>query len=357
MAAGRGLKHALRRLHLWLGLSVGIAFALVALAGSVLAFEAPLLRQAYPQLDRHPLPDATRTAWVLARIERDWAGRGLRSTDLPRPRLPVWQLYFADGTRRYLDPLDGRLLLERRHDALAWIRDLHTHLLAGRAGERLAGLLGTLALALLLIGAVLWWPRRGHLGASLRWHVHPPTRRWASWHRSLGALTLPLLLVAMLTGIGMAWHASARALLRGLFADPPAPPRPAAVAVRDVPVDWAAVLGAARHALPGAALHRIALPGPLDAAVVVRAQAPGEWHPVGRSELRIDPYTARVLTVTDATRAATGARAANGLYPLHAGAVGGWAWRLLVAFAGVLPMFFLVTGFLFWRARRRRRTP
>jgi hypothetical protein len=34
--------------------------------------------------------------------------------------------------------------------------------------------------------------------------------------------------------------------------------------------------------------------------------------------------------------------------------VGGWPWRLLVILCGLLPAFFVTTGFLFWRARTRR---
>jgi uncharacterized iron-regulated membrane protein len=80
----------------------------------------------------------------------------------------------------------------------------------------------------------------------------------------------------------------------------------------------------------------------------------GETHPVGRSMVWLDPYTARVLGTLDATRAPTGAQVSNALYPLHAGSFGP-IWWALVLVAGLLPAFFLVTGFLFWRARTRRR--
>ncbi|NMW26188.1 PepSY domain-containing protein, partial [Rhodanobacter denitrificans] len=47
-------------------------------------------------------------------------------------------------------------------------------------------------------------------------------------------------------------------------------------------------------------------------------------------------------------------RLSNAVYPLHAGSVGGLAGKLLVLLCGLLPPFFLVTGFLFWRTRQRR---
>jgi uncharacterized iron-regulated membrane protein len=352
----RGLRHWLRRLHLWFGLSLGTVYALVALSGSVLALQKPLLRALHPQLTTHALPPPAQQASVLDRIARVWSPHGLRGADLPTTDLPVWQLYFAGGVRRYLDPASGELLLTRtpQTDVLLALREWHTHLFAGRTGETLLGALGWFSLFLLLSGVALWWPGGGRFLAHLKPHTQPPVRRWLSWHRSLGALSLPLLLVVTLTGTLMVYHGSTRQALRGLLADVPAVPPPAPIAVRAGPIDWRAVLAAAQGALPGAELHRIALPHAEDGRVSVRARAAGEWHTVGRSVVWLDPYEVRVLGVVDATREDTGARLSNALYPLHAGGTGSLWWTLVLV-SGLLPPFFLVTGFLFWRARTRRR--
>jgi len=222
----------MQRLHLWLGLSVGLVYALIALSGSVLAFQQPWLRAAYPQLAAHALPDATQRAAVLARIADEWQPRGLRAADLPLADLPVWQLYFRDGTRRYLDPIDGSLLLTRSRngDALQFLHYWHTHLLAGKRGEQVLGVIGGLALFLLVSGPLLWWPGRRHLLASLRPHAQPPTRRWASWHRGAGILSLPLLVLLSLTGTLMIYGAGTARLLRSAFGDPAKTPAPAALA-------------------------------------------------------------------------------------------------------------------------------
>lgn len=352
-----GVKLWLKRLHLWLGLSVGLVFALIALSGSVLALQEPLLRLAHPALAGHAPPSSAQRAQVLARIAHEWTPRGLRAADLPDAALPVWQLYFDNGTRRYLDPATGELLLTRdaSRDALLILRNWHTHLLAGRTGENLLGVLGGIALGLLVSGLVLWWPARGRLRAHLRPYAQPPVRRWLTWHRSLGALTLPLLLLVTLTGTLMVYHGATRrgleaAFGRGTVAAPPGP-----VARRDAPVPWAALLAAAQSALPHAALSRISFGRADDATVVVRAHAPGEWNATGRSMIWLDPYTPQVLAVRDASAGDTAARIDGMIYPLHAGTVGGWAYRGVVIACGVLPAFFVTTGFLFWRARTRRR--
>jgi uncharacterized iron-regulated membrane protein len=350
------LRHWVKRLHLWAGLSVGSVYALIALSGSVLALETPLLRLAHPALAAHALPDPSQRAAVLARIAAEHAP-GLRAVDLPLPSLPVWQLYFASGSRRYLDPSNGRLLLTRApgSDALLTIHDWHTHLLGGESGEAVLGVIGWLALGLLCSGAWLWWPGRRKLRSSVRLYAQPPIRRWLSWHRSVAAMSLPLLLLVSLTGTLMVYSGGARQLLRAVFQDRAEAALPARIAPRDQPIDWRAVLASAQCALPGAELHRIVLPSASDARVTIRDRAPGEWHPVGRSQVWLDPYRAQVLGVVNASTEGTGARISNAIYPLHAGSVGGPLGKLLVLACGLLPPFFLVTGLLFWRARTRRR--
>lgn len=351
----RGLRHWLKRLHLWLGLSIGLVYASIALSGSVLALQLPLLRWSHPPLATHALPSPAERAAVIERIVREWAPKGARSADLPSPELPAWQLYFRDGTRRYLDPADGTLLLTRRpgSDVLLTLREWHTHLLAGRQGETALAAIGWSSLFMLFSGVVLWWPGRGRFIAHLRPYANPPIRRWLSWHRSTGAVVVPLLLLVTFTGTLMAHHLATRHALQAVFGEVSLH-TPAAIAPRNAPIDWRAVLDTAQSALPSATLRRISLPQSRDAMVNIRARVPGEWNATGRSMVWIDPYSARLLARFDATAGGSAARIDDALYPLHSGGVGGWPWRLLVILCGLLPAFFVTTGFLFWRARTRR---
>jgi len=111
----------------------------------------------------------------------------------------------------------------------------------------------------------------------------------------------------------------------------------------------------ASSALTRGPLGLLSFPNERDARVALRARVPGEWNTTGRSMIWIDPYQPRVLGVSDATQADTGARVNNAIYPLHAGTTGS-VWRTVVIVSGLLPPFFLVTGLLFWRARKKRAT-
>ncbi|KRA17924.1 PepSY-associated TM helix domain-containing protein [Lysobacter sp. Root604] len=353
----RRLRATLKWLHLWLGLGAGLVFALVALSGTVLAFQRELLAWSHPQLIEHAPPSPAQREAALARIVADWQAQGLSSLDLPSAQLPVWQGYFPDGERRYFDGASGELLLVRNkgNDWVLWLRDWHTHLLSGKAGEQVLGVVGLIALFLLLSGLYLWWPRWSALGASLRWYRGPPTRRWFSWHRGAGVLWLPLTLLAVLTGVGMVYDGATRSGLRFAFGDGEDARKPPKLAASARAIDWPAVLRAADGRLAGAELRRIGLPKADSGLVSIRMRAAGEWHPVGRSVVWLDPYRVAVLGVHDATAQDRGARVSEALYPLHGGFVGGRVWQALVAFTGLVPSFLLVTGFLFWRRRTARR--
>ncbi|HSX63663.1 MAG TPA: PepSY-associated TM helix domain-containing protein [Pseudoxanthomonas sp.] len=352
----RSFRAALKWLHLWLGLIAGLVFAAVALSGTVMTFQRELLLAAHPEWTQRTVPSLAAQGAVFSRIAAEWEPRGMRSVDLPSEKLPVWQGYFSDGVRRYFDPASGELLLTRStdNDWILWLRDLHTHLLAGEAGEEALGIFGLISLFLLLSGLYLWWPRWRTLALSLRWHAQPPTRRWFSWHRSGGALLLPLLLLVTVTGVALIYHDAVRGALRGVFADGPEVVPPAPIARTQQDIDWSALLQIAESGLPNGELRRIALPKPDDALVSIRYRAADEWHPNGRSVIWLDPYRNRVVQRHDATTQGIGARIDEAMYPLHGGFVGGRAWQWAVALSGLVPVFLWLTGFLFWRARRRR---
>ena len=346
----RRVRAMLSWLHLWLGLTLGTVFATVALAGGVLVFHTELLGLQHPQLLAH-VPRAEGRA--LQRILDGWTPRGLRSLDLPRTELPVWQGYLADGRRAYFAPDDGGLLLVRsRHDdALLWLHELHVELLGGKAGKEVLGVVGWISLGLLLSGLYLWWPKTGRWRAQLKMHAGPPVRRWLTWHRGSGALALPLVVLITLTGVGMVYSNGFRLALTAVFGGAAATTEPDADAT--IAYDWNRILAQTETALPGAHVRRVSAPGPGDGVVTFRARAQGEWHPVGRSEIRLD-RSGRRLQVIDATAHPRGLRMHQAIYPLHIGAVGGAVMKWLTALAGVMPAFLLVTGFLFWRRRVRR---
>ncbi len=349
----RRFRTALKTLHLWLGLSLGLVLALVALSGSVLIFDEPLFAAAHPELTARPLPDLAAQGRALAHVLASPLANDLRGLSLPDADLPVWAAGAKGGDRYYFDASSGDLLLHRvkSDDVLLTLMDWHTHLLAGAAGETVLGVVAFAGLFMLFSGVWLYWPGRQRALKHLKPHANPPVLRWASLHRFIGVAALPLLIVMIGTGTTMAYRGAVRTGLMAMFGEkgarPPTLPMAAAI-------DWPSILTHAQAAAPDAQLTRLMLPARGSGTIAVRLRRPGEWNPAGRSTLWLDPATARVVGGDDATRLGTGARLANALFPIHSGAVGGMTWRVVACVTGVLPMGLLVTGFLFWRARKRR---
>lgn len=351
----RRVRHALKTLHLWLGLSLGVLLSLVMLAGGVLLFEQPLLTMAHPELVDRTVPARAGQAHALGVILSTDEGKQLRSIALPTDELTAFEGTAKNGDRYYFDAVDGQKLLVRHanRDPLLILLEWHTHLLSGGIGETVLGVVAFTGLFMLLSGAWLYWPGRRRALIHLKPHAHPPTLRWASWHRMVGVVAFPLLLVTIGTGTTMAYRGAVRTGLIHLFGEAQ-PARPPKVSDDKGDVAWPVLLDAAHAAAPDAAITRISLPVRSGVALVMRVRRPGEWNPVGRSTLFLNPYTAQVLGGEDATRLGPGARLANALFPIHSAAVGGTVWRCLLALGALLPTFMLTTGLLFWRARRRR---
>jgi uncharacterized iron-regulated membrane protein len=288
---------------------------------------------------------------ILATAE----GGKARGFSLPDAELPVWEALERGGDRSYFDAGTGQPLLHRdkSQDVLLTLLDWHTHLLSGPIGETVLGVVACAGLFMLVSGAWLYWPGRRRALKHLKPHANPPVLRWASLHRFAGVVALPLLIVMIGTGTTMAYRGAVRSGLASAFGEPP-PARPPKTPPVLGPVDWTAVLAAAQAAAPEAELTRLTLPSKDSGTVVLRIRRPGEWNLAGRSSLWVDPATATVVGGDDATKLGPGSRLANALFPIHSAAVGGLIWRVLACVTGLLPGFLLVTGFLFWRARKHR---
>ncbi len=336
--------------HRWLGVLVGAVFVVTGLTGTALAYAPEILRALYPTLDR-PLE----TDWPAARAEV-LASIHAKHPDavglirFPTEALPAYEVYLTDGAQSYYAPGTGEHLATRAPggDPLMFAHDLHIHLLAGGAGERLLGWLGLAMITMLVIGLWLWWPRRGAWRATFRKPRSPQRRyRWLWWHKIVGAVSFAVLMFVTLTGPAIIFYAQTQAVLTTLFggdATPLRAPAPTAVGA----TDWNAVLASLDRALPSG---RTVFYYPGD-SLTFRKRMPDELHPNGRSFIRISA-DGTLLSTVDASRSAAGQRMTNAIYPLHAGRTGSESWRAIVAATGVLPLFFFVTGVYTWLARRR----
>ena len=267
-----------------------------------------------------------------------------RSVKLPEPGVPAYHLYLTDG-EAFMTAGDHRVIdrwspLDR---PMSLLFDLHAHLMAGDAGERVGGVIALLGALLVATGLVLWWPSRRRF--TLRGLLPRAfTRRdLLVSHRDLGALASPLLLVLLLTGGGIVFYGTARTLLNGLFGDGvPSDLEPVAGATAGPAITGAALFARAAEVLPDARLV-FYYPDTGTGVHGFRLKRPCELHPNGRSYVYLD-VAGRVLGSVDACAAAPGERATHAIYPLHSGKTPSATYKLLVFLGGALLALISATG-------------
>lgn len=370
MSGGRRVRAraVARRIHLWLGLTLGLLFALAGVTGSALVF--------YPELDRalHPalaqVPQGARPAsWeaVYQALRRDHPERtGAWRIEVTREGGAIPVRYYKPretagrGFAPFMAWVDPVTLRTIRADfwgdyAVTWIYDLHYRLLLDKPGALAMGAAGAAMLVLLASGLWAWWPRPGGWRRSLR--LKPgaaPLRRLYDAHKLAGLGGLALLLGVTATGALLDLPEQVRprlARVSPLFEPPKLASRPRP----EGPLPLDALVAVARRRFPGAELAWIETPANARGVVRVNLAQPGEpSRRFPRTNVWLDPYSGAVLAVRDGLRDSAGDTLLNWLHPLHNGEAFGIAGRFLVLAAGLLAPLLLLTGLLRWTRRTAR---
>lgn len=355
------MRRWVRRLHLWLGLGLGLLFAVIGLTGSALVFYTGIDAVLHPEVRAGQ--GGAAPGWDSPVWDRALAtGRAGRNDPTGRWTFEATGEGGAIPARYYARPnhhgdramlwfsSDGRRILRVvpwGGYAMSWIYELHMQLLAGETGQQIVGWSGVAMLVLLISGLAAWWPKGTWRKALAFKRNAAPLRRVRDWHKLTGLGSGMLLLVLVATGVLLSLPVVAQAL----FA--PAP-LPAPTSEPGPPVRIAQALEAAQRALPDGRLVFVDVPNAPDGAIRVRMQVPGD--PQTRftgSYVWVDRHSGRVLAVRDLRRSGAGAWWMAWVRPLHDGTVGGLSTRILAVLVGLAPAVLFATGLLHWLRRRR----
>lgn len=359
----------IRRVHLWLGLSLGLLFALLGLTGSALVFyveiDAALNRGAIGEA-QGPAPGWSSQVWdrALATARERWpagdwsfevtgTGGAIPARYYPASqhhghhaeRAMVW--FSPDGSEVLrAEPWGGYLM--------SWLYELHMHLLAGETGRQIVGWSGVATLVLLLSGIIAWWPRGSWRKELVFKRGAAPIRRLRDLHKHFGLWSSLLLAVLTGTGVLLALPDVKTQVIGAMIATPDTVPAPRSTTREGTQISIASALAAAHRALPDARLAFIDVPPAGDKPFRMRMQVPGDPHRrFPGSFVFVDPYSGRVLAVHDIRRGNAGTTVSAWIRTLHDGSVGGIPARILAALLGLVPAVLCATGLFHWLRRRR----
>ncbi|GGN61526.1 hypothetical protein GCM10011349_44240 [Novosphingobium indicum] len=354
-----------KRLHRWLGVSLGLLWLAQGLTGALLVFHREL---------KHPaeLTPGTFTALPPSRIlgaARHLSGRPIDRLNASGEDARVVEARYHDaqGRKRILtlDAGTAKILDREEQDPGSpftgsfwrWLVDLHVHILAGAVGELLVAASGVFLFASLCLGLRVAWPGAAKLPliAKIRtWRSRP--QRLYGWHRLVGMMVGPALAVVAMTGVYMAFMQGAGALFG--FSDP----FEARFALPDTgearQPQWDAdqAFAFALQRFPDGRLAQLQTPVERPGYYFVRLRRNCEWRSwAGRAAVLIDATSGRIVREYDPCRATWAHRLEDAVYPIHTGEASGFTGRVLVFRAGGGMVVIILLGAISWTETRTRK--
>lgn len=358
-----------RQLHLWLGLSVGLLFLIIALSGAAIVF--------YVEIDQwlHDLP--VKTTKNVGKPDWDQALQTLRQTypDKTGPWrfevtpdaqiIPARYYQPAETRGEHFAPMlvwlsaDGTAILRKDywgHFAMTWLYNLHYQLLLGSTGTLVLGYIG-LAISLLLVsGLYHWWPKVGQWRKSLSFRRRTITiGLLADLHKFIGVFSCVPLFVLTITGVMLALPQPTEQLLQQLFGPKVQPAFKiwSAPTTSTEPLAIATAIQQLDSHFPAATLAWIEVPAISGGFYKFRLQQPTDpSRRFPHSYLQMNQYSGEVVLVIDSQKGSVSEQIKLWLHPLHDGSAGGnglrWGWL----FIGMMPVLLYVSGL--WRYYLRR---
>ena len=366
------MRRTLIKVHLWLGLTIGLLWAIQGMTGALLVFHREEDRWAVPQPNGGPPAPIDE---VVAAAEQATDGAWIQRLAIADAHRDLINVYYADhaahaghgGDPHYraviVDASTAKVLGFRDVHPMTpftgapnqWIDMLHMALLGGRRGEIFIALSGLVLLSATALGLYIAWP-------PLRaWKYTFSYRRWRSkdqklygWHRAVGLCAGFILVVLALTGACVNLESSVESAAAS-FLDhrPPYKAKPLA----ELPATIAAgtALQIAQKNFPDAVWVRLFTPTPADPVYRIRFFQQGEnraW--LGKTMVVVDAINGRVLDRYDAIRVPWSNRWIDAAFALHNGELLGLGGRILVLLTGLTLPVLYVTGIWRWVNSRRR---
>lgn len=329
-------------LHRWGGGLLGLVLAILGLTGAIL-----MHKEEWIGLPHSDAPLVSDPVVIGATVEKLLANSdGGQSIIFASDRFGLLQIRDGDGGQYATQA--GKVVAQwssQWERPELWLFDLHHHLFSGETGEFIIGIAGLAALVFVITGTLLWWRTRRTFKFRL-WPARMTGPAVRMHHRDLGIIVAPLLFLTALTGTMMIFRPVAGIVLSPLSApkyieaDLKAPSFSAGKLEQNF--DWKSLVIAAHQHFPGAQMRIIALPKKAGDPITVRMKQEAEWLPNGRTMLWFDPNTGKLLGKKDALAMQPATQAFNMAYPIHAGKVGGLAYRFVLTLVG-LALFLLGT--------------
>ncbi len=363
------------KVHLWLGLGLGLFLAVIGITGSVLVFWKEIDQALNPGLYTSAAESGgqqRRSLDELFTAAQNSAPTGWQSMygDAPEQsngnylfhfyyETPSEQTENAESLNVAVDPFTAQVVSHRvfyhtwnplKHSLVGFFFKLHYAMFLGEAGVVAVGILACLLLISVLTGLILWWPLTG------KWRRALTIKRRASrerfnhdLHQTCGVYSLLVLLALLISGIYFNLPEQFRWLVNACS---PLTEEPAAVGSGNAGLE--ALLSQAQTDVGGQPLY-YALNGGMHNQFTACFKDVSELKPYVLTSrcLVFNRNNGELLQIIDPAHGSAGDVFMQWQWPLHSGQAFGWTGRILVFITGLLCPLLFVTGVIRWLQKRR----
>jgi len=367
------------KVHLWLGLALGLFLSVIGLTGSALVFFQEIDEALEPALRIVAAPPQGRAAWRPLEDIAEAARRAIPAdaalgfTYWPQSDDEAFLFYYRVKTQTsetpetwhvFVDPYRAEATGTRlwrtpespfKGAFVRFIFDLHYQLLLSQTGDLVVGIMALLAFVSTLTGVYLWWPRNGKWrnAFTMKWPAKAE-RLTYDLHRLAGLFLLPVAIAVLMSGLYFNLPQQFRAVVE-LFSKLASVETARSVSGGErVTLDQAVDVAARRF--PGARIYSVSMPAPRGGPYLVSHLFPIGFGLEGRRAVFVDQRDGEVLRVNDPL-SGDGDGFMAWQWPLHSGYVAGWPGRIAVFLFGLSWPLVFVTGVIRWlhkRGARRR---
>ena len=354
-----GARRFFKWIHTWMGLTTGLAIAVISLTGSVIVFRSEIPLASFPRsaggagvvgLDAIVSQIAQSNPTAVVRRVRFPAQAGDPFVVQVESAGKQLRLVCDASTGRVLGTLDTRFT--------DWMVDLHRNLLVGKTGRKSVGAVGIVLFVLAGSGMLLWLIGRRNWRAWISVRAQGGSRRFHfELHRASGLWSYGLLTAVAFTGIGLAYPDTFRNALQQITGSPAAKKAPRVVASStQMPPALNEYILSGIRTMPDAVPTELRLPENKKGPVDLRLRRPGDLSLSG-NHVYFDPSTGKVLALSREVDQPLSARIFAAFAPIHYGEFGGLPIKVLWALLGLLPTVLFVTGLITWWRPAQRKAP
>lgn len=203
------LRRALFQVHLWTGIAVGLYVMAISISGSAIVFRNELYKKLSPgpqtftaagaRLTHDQLKHAAEEANAGYTVSYVFEGKR------PEQSVEIWLRRDKNQKQRLFNPYTGQDVgpaVPAGIRILAWLRDLHINLLAGKRGLAVNGIGAGVLTVLCLTGLVIWWPgaERWRRSLTINWRANWKRLNW-DLHSAVGIWIFLFVFMWGITGV------------------------------------------------------------------------------------------------------------------------------------------------------------